>query len=53
MFESLGFLGIAIAFILFGIYIKVLMEIANTVGANFRKFIKYLVNLLKNKKRSN
>ncbi len=51
MLEYLSILGMAIALTLFAFYIKVLMEIANTVGTFFRRFIKYLANTIKNKKK--
>lgn len=53
MLKYLGLVGLAIALVLFAIYIRVHMEIANYIGNIFRKFIKYLISLLQNRKINN
>lgn len=53
MLNYLGSFGLVIALVLSVIYIRVLMEVANYIGNAFRKFIKYLINLIQNRERNN
>jgi len=50
MLNHLGILGIIIAFVLFALYIRFFMEIANYIGNKFRQLINFLITHLKNKR---
>lgn len=49
MLNKLGIMGLIIGLILFIVYIRFWMEVANYIGNIFLKIIKYTVNLFRNK----
>ena len=53
MLNDMGLLGFLLGLVLFVLLIRACMEGTNYIGNKFRQLIKYLINLLSNKRRNN